>query len=255
MQKSNLFQYVLVALLIAGAFYIGSLRQKVILLEKNQGTLGANDTNVVDNTPTEAPFNVADLSKLAKSAGLNVSDFEKCLNSDEAKKEVSDQQDSGVKAGVQGTPGIFLLDNQTGNIAVAPGAVPYEMLKTMMDKMIAGLTDADKKADPSAGIQYTDKTKLQLDPISGTDYVRGNAGTRFALIDYSDYDCPFCKKFHPTAQKLLSEYKDKVNWVYRQFPLDQLHPNARIKSQAARCAGKLGGGDAFWKFTDALTQE
>jgi protein-disulfide isomerase len=254
MQKNNILQYVIVAVLIVGAFVIGSQRGELNTLKKGGAAPSTGTAGTGTAGTGETAFNVADLSTLAKNSGLKVADFEKCLNSDEIKAEVTGEQTVGSQAGVQGTPGVFLYDNQNGNIAIAPGAVPYEMLKPMVDKLIAGLADADKKKDTTSGIEYTDKSKVNLLPVQSTDYVKGAANARITLVEYSDYDCPFCKRFHPTAVQLLSEYKDQVNWVYRQFPLDQLHPNTRIKSQAARCAGKLGGADAFWKFTEAFAK-
>lgn len=89
-----------------------------------------------------------------------------------------------------------------------------------------------------------------LDPITKDDWVKGNRNARFALVEYSDIDCPYCIRFHPTAQKLITERKDDFMWVYRNFPLDSLHPNARRKAEAAECAGKIGGNDKFWAFLD-----
>lgn len=94
------------------------------------------------------------------------------------------------------------------------------------------------------------QTADNLDPVTQSDWVKGNRNARFALVEYSDIDCPFCVRFHPTAQKLIQERKDDFMWVYRHFPLDSLHPNARRKAEAAECAGKIGGNDKFWAFLD-----
>lgn len=88
-------------------------------------------------------------------------------------------------------------------------------------------------------------------PVSKEDYVRGDKNAKVTLIEYSDYECPFCARFHPTAKKALDEYKGKVNWVYRHFPLS-FHANAQKEAEAVECAGELGGSDAFWKYSDAI---
>jgi protein-disulfide isomerase len=93
---------------------------------------------------------------------------------------------------------------------------------------------------------------IKVDPISATDHIRGNKNARIALIEYSDLECPFCKRFHPTAQQVLDTYKDKVVWVYRSFPMSQLHSKAKKESEAIECAGKLAGNEGFWKMTDKI---
>jgi protein-disulfide isomerase len=84
--------------------------------------------------------------------------------------------------------------------------------------------------------------------------VLGNPNASIVMIEYSDYDCPFCKQFHTTMHQIMDEYgvTGRVAWVYRQFPLIDLHPNAPIISEAALCVGDIGGNDAFWTFSDAV---
>jgi protein-disulfide isomerase len=94
-------------------------------------------------------------------------------------------------------------------------------------------------------------------PVDNTDYVRGNPNAPILMIEYSDYDCPFCKKYHAVLTQIMNEYGvgGKVAWVYRQFPIAQLHPNAPKISEAALCVGSLAGNEAFWKFTDLIFEE
>lgn len=94
-------------------------------------------------------------------------------------------------------------------------------------------------------------------PVDATDYIRGNPNAPILLIEYSDYDCPFCKEYHEVLTQIINEYgvSGKVAWVYRQFPIGQLHPNAPKISEAALCVGSIGGQDAFWQFTDLIFNE
>jgi protein-disulfide isomerase len=95
---------------------------------------------------------------------------------------------------------------------------------------------------------------VALREVSSGDHIRGNPDAPVVLVEYSDTECPFCKAFHTTMQKLMDEYgKDgSLAWVYRHFPLDQLHPKARKESEATECAGELGGNIAFWSYLDRM---
>lgn len=88
--------------------------------------------------------------------------------------------------------------------------------------------------------------------VSADDHIRGNSDAKVFLIEYSDLECPFCSSFHETAQQAVDEYGGDVAWVYRHFPLDALHPNARDAAMGAECANELAGQDGFWGFIDEV---
>ncbi len=100
-------------------------------------------------------------------------------------------------------------------------------------------------------------TVSKIRPVDENDYIKGNPNASILIVEYSDYDCPFCKNFHETMTRIMDEYGvgGKVAWVYRQFPIAQLHPNSERISQTALCVGELAGNDAFWKFSDLVFQE
>jgi protein-disulfide isomerase len=138
-------------------------------------------------------------------------------------------------------------------------AVPIAIVVGFAMIALAIFFTADKAAAPeqvteSEGTEVANGTVRAVDD---TDYVRGNPNAPILMIEYSDYDCPFCKQYHATLNKIMNEYgvSGKVAWVYRQFPLPQLHPNAPEISEAALCVGSLGGSTAFWKFTDMIFEE
>ncbi len=110
---------------------------------------------------------------------------------------------------------------------------------------------------PAPSPTETTTTAGKIRPVDKTDYIKGNPNAPILIVEYSDYDCPFCKNFHETMTRIMDEYGvgGKVAWVYRQFPLAQLHPNAERISQAALCVGELGGNDAFWKYSDLIFAE
>lgn len=94
----------------------------------------------------------------------------------------------------------------------------------------------------------------QMVVISDSDHIRGNKDALVKIVEYSDTECPFCKRFHETMKQVIDEYgrDGKVAWVYRHFPLDQLHPKARNEAVATECANELGGNDKFWAYIDRL---
>lgn len=91
-------------------------------------------------------------------------------------------------------------------------------------------------------------------PVDETDNILGNPNAPILMVEYSDYDCQFCKAYHQTMHQILDEYgvSGQVAWVYRQFPLVQIHPNSPKISEAALCVNDIGGNTAFWTFTDLV---
>ena len=79
--------------------------------------------------------------------------------------------------------------------------------------------------------------------------IRGAADAPVTIVEFSDFECPFCKQAHPTLKQLLERYPGKVRLAYRDFPLDSIHPKARRASEAARCAHDQG---KFWEYHDVL---
>lgn len=78
--------------------------------------------------------------------------------------------------------------------------------------------------------------------------IRGDANAPVTIVEFSDFHCPYCRTVQPTLLQVLDRYKGKVRLIYKDLPLDSLHPNARRVSEAARCAGDQG---KFWEFHDA----
>jgi protein-disulfide isomerase len=84
------------------------------------------------------------------------------------------------------------------------------------------------------------------------DHVFGNTEALVSIIEYSDFECPYCQAYHETPKKMLEYYGDRVNWVYRHFPLPFHNPVAQRTAEASECINELAGNDAFWTFTDAI---
>ncbi len=94
----------------------------------------------------------------------------------------------------------------------------------------------------------------QMIPVTSKDHIRGDANAPVKIVEYSDTECPFCKRFQDTMNELMDTYgKDgKVAWIYRHFPIDQLHSKARKEAVALECANEQGGNDKFWEYADRL---
>lgn len=90
-------------------------------------------------------------------------------------------------------------------------------------------------------------------PVTDADHIKGSPDAPVKIVVYSDFECPFCKRFHDTMNVVMDKYGDsgEVAWVFRQFPIEQLHPvKAQAVAVASECVAELGGNDAFWKFSD-----
>jgi protein-disulfide isomerase len=103
----------------------------------------------------------------------------------------------------------------------------------------AAEAEAPSAADPNTPVQRYD-IPLDDDPQLGAD------NAPITIVEFSDYECPYCQKFHrETFDRLLESYPDQIRFVYRDFPLASIHPNATPASEAANCANEQG---AFWDY-------
>ncbi len=128
------------------------------------------------------------------------------------------------------------------------GAIYYQGPSTRTGNQPAAVGAADQS------------TSLEnLRSIDATDHILGNPNAPIKIIEYSDLECPFCKTFHTTMHQLVTTYPNQVAWIYRHFPLDQLHAKARKEAEASECAYELGGppgseasNEKFWAYVDKI---
>ena len=101
------------------------------------------------------------------------------------------------------------------------------------------IKDSNNKAPqaivPSPRAEATD---INIEGLNDEDWVKGDRNASISIIEFSDTECPFCKRFHSTMDQVIDNYPGEVNWVYRHFPLTALHSKAVREAEATECAGE-----------------
>lgn len=168
--------------------------------------------------------------------------------------------------------GLILTANYSAQQTPQPAKVLTDLQQQIDDRLRAlGLTEDQLQGTITAGIdqfiqeqqaaqqeqqaaqqnQQRVREMPRLLPVDATqDYVLGALSAEFSLIEYSDFECPFCRRFHDTAHAFVSD-QPNVNYVYRHFPLPNHNPQALRAAIGAECVGQALGTDAFWAYNKA----
>ena len=123
---------------------------------------------------------------------------------------------------------------------VSLSAVVVLRLNKLEQRVLAGLSNQGAQPEVPgfvAGVSLDDDPRI------------GSEGAIITIVEFSDYECPFCADAASNIEIILSEYKDKILFVYRDFPLEDIHPHAFQAAEAANCAGDQG---AYWEMHDLL---
>jgi len=168
----------------------------------------------------------ADLLDYAKQIGLNIPRFEKALDTHEYQPVVRESIAEGQAYGVNATPTFFLNGQQLSGVR-------------SLDFMKAKVQAAIGTVSPSDDSQST---------VATNSPVRGSPDAPVTIVEYADFQCPFCAKAENTLNLLLREYPGKVNLVFKSFPLD-FHPDSMLAHRAAMAAGQQG---KFWEMHDLI---
>lgn len=143
------------------------------------------------------------------------------------------------------------MSEQRGNFAIPVAIVVAGAL--VAAALYFALGSGGTATNNQAGALPQDTPSAPIRGVQADDYIKGDRDAKVVIVEYSDTECPFCKNHHATLQRIVDEYDDSdVAWVYRNFPLEQLHPKAPLQAEALECAGELGGNDGFWAYTDRL---
>jgi protein-disulfide isomerase len=199
----------------------------------------------------------ATLDKLAGEVGLNMAKYKEAMDKEKGKERIKKDMDDAANFGARGTPNFFI------NGRNLRGAQPLEAFKAVIDEEIKK-ADAKLAAGTPRGQLYASLIKDGLDkaaapapqqragePDATTRFnadikgapIKGAKDALVTIVQYSDYQCPFCSRVEPTMDKVMEEYKGKVRVAWRDLPLP-FHPNAVPAAIAARAAGEQG---KFWE--------
>ena len=192
------------------------------------------------------------VTEVLPELNLSESDIQACLDSGEQDARVRRDIESARALSFSGTPGVILFDKQTGNAALMRGAYPFEAIAQSIDQMLNNdLSEGDILLESEALGVKLEIERIESLEIVEDDHLRGNPDARITLLEYSDVDCPYCAQFHGTAIRLVNQFPEDLNWVYRHYPLPQLHPTSISKAIVSECAQQLGGDEAFWGVIDS----
>jgi len=86
-------------------------------------------------------------------------------------------------------------------------------------------------------------------PVTPEDHIQGDPNAELTLLEYGDYECPHCGRAHPIVKRVQKHFGRRLRFVFRNFPLTQIHPNAQAAAEAAEFAGANG---RFWEMHDLI---
>ena len=204
------------------------------------GSRGAT-VDTVDTSAVTTGAKGPKIADIAKGLGLDYDKFKSCTESQKYASKIQADEAEAQAAGGNGTPYMVIVGPKGQTVPIKgayPAAVIEGVIKKMLGQTVANA--ADLPPEEKVTVRAIDASK---------EVVRGNVKAKISLIEYSDFECPFCKQFHATMQQVMATHEKDVKWVYRQFPLDTLHQKARPEAMMSECAGEQG---KFWEFTDSV---
>lgn len=194
----------------------------------------------VKKTTTTTTVGAVDstIESLVEEIEVDTDKFAECVANNDFEDEIQADVSDGQAAGVTGTLGFIvgtLGENGQVEGVIISGAQPYTSFKTELDKQLGGT--GEKSA----------KVNIDDDPILGD-----KNKAKVAIVEFSDFECPFCQKFHnDTFDQLIENYVDKgdVIYVYRDFPLSFHEPKASEAASAANCVQEVAGDEKYFEFS------
>lgn len=152
--------------------------------------------------------------------------FSQCLDSGKYASVIQADEQLGVSLGVQGTPATFI------NGYLISGAYPYEAVKSVIDALLAGKIPTWDTA------QYGELAKVDMPDLGAVDW-KGDESAKVTVVEFADFECPYCVRFNSTMKQVFANYGDKIRYTFKHFPLS-FHQNAQKAAEAYECAKEQG---------------
>jgi len=177
---------------------------------------------------------------LSEQVGVSNEKLSECMNSIDQtalSQKIQTSVDSAMKAvpsEQRGTPYAVIIGSNGVKTEIR-GAESYENIKKLIDEVNSGTVTTKYEGG------------IVLDEEG--DHTFGNANASVRIIEYSDYECPYCKVFQATLKQIVDESNGSISWTYRHWPI---HQNSFVKLIAAECVTQIKGNDAFWEYSDLL---
>jgi protein-disulfide isomerase len=179
------------------------------------------------------------ITEAAKAKGMTAEAFELA----EVGKRIKPVTDSDVVAFYQAN----INQMQGRSLEIMAPAINRYLTEQQREAARLAMISELRKAGPEVRV-LIDAPRRDVE-IESTDPSLGRASAPVTLIEFSDFQCPFCQRVAPTLKRLRETYGDRVRIVWKDFPLTQIHPQAFKAGEAAHCAGDQG---KYWEYHDKL---
>lgn len=134
-------------------------------------------------------------------------------------------------------------------IIIAGILIAGAIIMPKFDSKVAYNDGNGGKIDVNAKVAIHKINAVDLDKTLG--HIIGDPNAKIRVVEYSDFECPYCKNFHETMHEVVDHYNGAVAWEFRHFPLS-IHPKAQKEAEGSMCAEEQGGNVAFWKYADLI---
>lgn len=198
--------------------------------------------NFANNSVDKGP-----LFELAEKVGADGDKLLECIENNDFSAEILADIDDAKLIGVNSTPSFLIgkLDNGKVEGILVTGAQPYATFEQIFNSYLGRQTEVDLSGYKTASITIDEDPKI------------GNQNAKIAVVEFSDYECPYCKQFHLQSYKQVkSNFVDQgdILYVYKDFPLSFHDPKATEYAIAANCVQSIADDETYFEFGSLIFQ-